>query len=357
MKRKSGMQWRVYLDKTNPQTNKNFTKEEAKKHVSSFRKSSIYYWIKRGYNEIDAKQQVFNYQQEMSKRSNYKHANRKDRVPNQIGYWTKKGYSELEAKEKVKLNQTNFSLKICIEKYGEKIGINKWKERQIKWQTTLKNKSKEELSILNSKKSHSLQHFIKLYGTDTGLNEYKKYRIHRKANSYIINKTINYIRKTKKYEEFNIIYKLFLYEYYKKTGKASKESLKYFIPLYKFCRKNLHMIRSNIRLGVSGSKELYINKNNKRYFFDFCCLNEKIIIEYNNVDWHPNPFILSEKEWQEWKHPYNSNKITALDMYNKETKKLQSIEKEGFYVIIIWSNKNFEEQLENVKRELLNKCK
>ena len=59
--------------------------------------------------------------------------------PNQILYWTKQGYSEEEAKKKVSESQTKFSLDICIAKHGKEEGTRIWKERQDKWQNTLKN--------------------------------------------------------------------------------------------------------------------------------------------------------------------------------------------------------------------------
>ena len=48
-----------------------------------------------------------------------------------------KGNSESEAKEKLKDRQTTFSLNICIKKYGKKEGINRFNERQNKWNKSL----------------------------------------------------------------------------------------------------------------------------------------------------------------------------------------------------------------------------
>ena len=60
-------------------------------------------------------------------------------------YWILKGFTETEAKQKVHERQKTFSKEIMIEKHGEEDGIKKWTERQEKWQTTLLNKSPEEL--------------------------------------------------------------------------------------------------------------------------------------------------------------------------------------------------------------------
>jgi G:T-mismatch repair DNA endonuclease (very short patch repair protein) len=50
-----------------------------------------------------------------------------------LKYYLKRGYSEEKAKQKLKERQTTFSLKKCIEKYGDAEGLKKWKDRQEKW--------------------------------------------------------------------------------------------------------------------------------------------------------------------------------------------------------------------------------
>lgn len=59
---------------------------------------------------------------------------RDDRSTNQVGYWLKLGYSEEEAKHLVSERQRTFTLEKCIEKYGEEVGLDVWRERQLKWQ-------------------------------------------------------------------------------------------------------------------------------------------------------------------------------------------------------------------------------
>ncbi|WP_298749163.1 hypothetical protein [uncultured Arcobacter sp.] len=93
-----------------------------------------------------------------SKKSKYyseesvKKANKNRTYINRVKYWTDKGYSEQEAHDKISERQTTFSKDICIEKYGDTEGLKRWKERQNKWQTTLKNKSPEEIQRINEKK-------------------------------------------------------------------------------------------------------------------------------------------------------------------------------------------------------------
>lgn len=54
-----------------------------------------------------------------------------------IQYWLSKGYSIDEAKIKLSNRQKTFSREICIQKYGENEGLNKFNERQKKWVNSL----------------------------------------------------------------------------------------------------------------------------------------------------------------------------------------------------------------------------
>jgi len=69
---------------------------------------------------------------------------RKNFDTSSVEHFIKKGYTEEEAKQKSKDKQSTFSLKICIEKYGDIEGNKVFKERQNKWQKTLNDKSYQE---------------------------------------------------------------------------------------------------------------------------------------------------------------------------------------------------------------------
>jgi hypothetical protein len=57
----------------------------------------------------------------------------------QTEYWTREGHTEEEAKAIISEKQKTFSLDICIEKYGEEAGLQRWKERQEKWKSKVFN--------------------------------------------------------------------------------------------------------------------------------------------------------------------------------------------------------------------------
>lgn len=63
----------------------------------------------------------------------------------QIEYWLEKfGGDKIKAKESYKERQQTFSLEKCVIKYGEEIGLTKWKDRQNQWVKSLHNNFKLE---------------------------------------------------------------------------------------------------------------------------------------------------------------------------------------------------------------------
>lgn len=73
-----------------------------------------------------------------------------------LDYYLARGMSEEEAKKALKARQSTFSLKKCIEKYGEEEGTKRFKERQEKWLKSLdtpENKEKIKQGQLKGFKS------------------------------------------------------------------------------------------------------------------------------------------------------------------------------------------------------------
>lgn len=104
--------------------------------------------------------------------------------PTRIQYFIDKGLTEEEAKIALKERQSTFSLEKCIEKYGEKEGTKRWKERQDKWQNTLNSKSEEEKIKINMSKSsgknnvsnkngYCLLYYIRFYNNEDNFNVWK----------------------------------------------------------------------------------------------------------------------------------------------------------------------------------------
>lgn len=135
--------------KINPKTNLMYTKDEADYKRNSIRPIRKEYWIKKGYSLIEAEYKA----KEVKEKNN----NNKILVDSEIKkyvskrckeYWIVRGYSEEETKEQISKIQTTFSLDICIEKYGEELGKQRWLDRQEKWH---KNYKKTNFSKVSQK--------------------------------------------------------------------------------------------------------------------------------------------------------------------------------------------------------------
>jgi len=355
MKYKSGMDWHIYLDKINPDTNKLYTEEEAKIHVKSFRKNSIYYWLKHGYSEEEAERKRMEFQH-----SNiYKAIDAAKKVPSntQIEYYTQKGYSIEEAKKIISDRQRTFTLEKCIAKYGEQEGRKRWKDRQNKWMESLNKKTLEEKQQINKRKSLSITQYINRFGLKKGLNEYYKLRCIHKSDLHFLKRTIKIIYKNnfKNVNDFSKIYNKLKDKYvsYKIKGTSSRESLKVLKPLYNYCINHLNMEKSNVRLGIPGSKELCLRNHKKMFFYDFCIMDKKIIIEYNHLIWHPDPRYMSFKQFENYKHPY-SKKKTASSIYNYDHIKIKYAKQCGYKVFIMWNFDDVKYKINELKNIIKN---
>ena len=92
-----------------------------------------------------------------------------------IEYWLQKGFTIEESKDVLKDRQSTFSLKSCIEKYGDVDGLRLFKERQDKWQCTMNSKSYDEISIINKKRGKNINagygvHKIRKWGIEKSKN-------------------------------------------------------------------------------------------------------------------------------------------------------------------------------------------
>lgn len=82
-----------------------------------------------------------------------KKANSNRKYNTRIDYYIEKGYTHSEAENFLKERQAVGRLSKFQERYGKEDGLKKWKERQRKWINTMNSKSKEEIDIINRKKS------------------------------------------------------------------------------------------------------------------------------------------------------------------------------------------------------------
>lgn len=137
---------------------KGYSEEEADWKRNSFRPIRKEYWMNKGYDEEEAVKLA----RETKNRNNEKGAKVSASRPKEeiyrssvrrTEYWTARGCSEEEAIEKVKEAQAFGSLQNFVKRYGIIDGVEKWEERQLKWQNTMRSKSQEEIGIINKKKN------------------------------------------------------------------------------------------------------------------------------------------------------------------------------------------------------------
>jgi hypothetical protein len=137
-------------------------------HSKSRSKTTKYYWLNRGYSEIESIWKVKEFQINLSR----KFLSKKEERPElyvgfnrvQKEYWMKRGFSEEESIKIISKSQSTFSLAKCIKDLGEEEGKKKWIERQEKWKNSI-NKSK---NITWETRSQSLSYdsYINKYGVN-----------------------------------------------------------------------------------------------------------------------------------------------------------------------------------------------
>jgi len=104
--------------------------------------------------------------------------------------------------------------------------------------------------------------------------------------------------------------------------------------------------------------DIYFATKNKEYFicegkgefyqYDFVDLKNKKIIEYNGDKYHANPNIFESIDYP---HPFRKN-VTAQEIWDKDERKIQVAEENGFEVLVIWDS-----EYKSQKEKTLDKCK
>ncbi len=198
------------------------------------------------------------------------------------------------------------SLSFYISKYGEELGLIKYKEhidkiRFDKDKFISKHGSDLWEKLLEKKRYKlTLEYFIETLGYELGT---KRFTELRKSYSFTKDDFI------KKYGEDKWIER-----YSKNTNFYSKESKIFFEHLI-FRLKNENIVIENIKW-LNSEFFIWDKEFRRIYFYDFYfeCNNIKIIIEYDNLFWHPRKN--GEKE-------YNKN---AFSIFNKMMKPEEKME-------------------------------
>lgn len=268
---------------------KGFTKEEAKIKIKERRPVNIEYWLLKGLALNQAIESIKDYQQQMGNKASLKKKNNPEKYTKSnntnIEYYLEKTNGNLEEAEKLlKERQSTFSLKKCIEKYGEEEGLKRFNTRQEKWQNALNLKSLEEIERINRKKIFK--------------NSYS--RMSQELFWILYNKIIN---------DFKDIY-------------------------FATLQKEMH---------EKNNEYIHIFEDKSVAFLDFYIKDLKLIIEFDGVYWHSSPekqisdrireqklindgyiiYRVSEKDWLDNKNNIIEGCLNFI--YENSTRKISAI--------------------------------
>ena len=181
--------------------------------------------------------------------------------PLTIEYYLAKGYTEEKAAELLKERQSTFTLKKCIEKYGEEKGREVFAERQKKWQNTLNSKPVEEIERINKLKASSSR-LICGYS---------------KISQKLFNGIFNAIK-----DEYNEI----------------------------FYATNPNSLNNNLNTNNNSEYEVILEDGIHRYFLDFYVKDNNKVIEFDGDYWH------SEKRGNQKRDKAREDKLKSLGYVN-----------------------------------------
>ncbi len=123
-----------------------YSVKDAEYKIKSQRKLNKEYWLVRGYSMEDAVNETTKFQKKSNKvfidklKSDELFAQGVfSKRKNNINYWIDRGHTIDESIKLQSSAQRTFSIDICIDKYGEKLGRERWECRQKKWGESLLN--------------------------------------------------------------------------------------------------------------------------------------------------------------------------------------------------------------------------
>ena len=248
----------------------------------------------------------------------------KKRSRNCKEFWIEKGYSLDDAQKKSaevmdEIHQkTSHKMKSNPEKYSTKYPT------KIEYYTSrglTEEDAKKEISKIQNR--FSLEKCVEKYGKEDGEKVFNDRQ----------NKWMNTLNSNTNEEKIEINRK----KLFNNSG-YSKISQKLFWRIFD------HFQLNDIRFEELNSEIIRYDKiNNKHYKYDFVDFTKKKCIEFNGDYWHCNPSKYNEN----FVHPIM--KMTALEIWNKDSLKNFWIEKRGYKVLTIWESeyrKNPQQTLE-----------
>lgn len=223
-----------------------------------------------------------------------------------VEYWVKKGFSEEEAISK----REEFRFKRTVEHIMKSKNISKEEAKKIqqeinsKWQTTLN--ENENIEEINKSKGRTFEQLVESYGEEKA--------------SEIIQKRLTSSKHGKQF--------------------YSDSSKKFFDRVV----EELELSENSLK---RGNEEMCLldKELKKHYYYDFCDIDKKLIIEFNGIMFHPK----SDVDSKIWKQLHTGK--DAETVMNKDKRKEDIAMKQGFKVITVWEDDDFETSIEKIKKE------
>jgi very-short-patch-repair endonuclease len=177
---------------------------------------------------------------------------------------------------------------------------------------------------------HTKNYFTNKYGKNIGIKKYNE--LNKKKGSID-----SYIKKYGKNEGMRRFHNS-----HKNIGYSSKISKKLFFDIAKsFENEKIYFKALNNEFGKLN------NKTHEYYFYDFCLINRKKIIEFNGDYYHMNPKIYNKNDFNKKVKKY------AFEIWNYNKRKIKVIKDCGFKVLIIWEN-DYRKNDEKILKKCIN---
>lgn len=377
-------------------------KENQKKLKDKFSKYyTVEYWMNIGFNEEEAQIKISEYKSKKSTKlinfiSKYgkikgtkKFENWKSKCINTIDSFKKRYGNNWEEKWHKytskdssswnwALNKSNGDLELAKKIFEEKVSkttVNL--DRLIKEKGEIEGRKCWE-QICSRKDASSLNYYIQLCNgnLDKAKSMYESANIKKDSSSlsYFMKKypenpeiaLLRFNEKRSKSDCCSLSYFLSKYDFDDIKAKeayldarkkrkvkhlrASAESMLVFGPIYSDLIR-MDQKKEYIYVGASGHTEMFLTEGDSLFFYDFCLISKKKIIEFNGKAWHPN--------WEKYNtllEIENNFKFKTLksikDSIEREKKKIETAKRNGFDVLILWEEDGIKTNLKKAREFL-----
>ena len=271
-----GLAEQLYTDMCMNKTHK--MRETVKENPNLLRTGAFDHCIKKFDGDVELAEK---YYRDLNKRKGYSVS---------VQRFLDMGHDETTAILLRKQRQSTFSLQKCIASHGSELGYAIWKNRQDRWISKLNSRSDEEIKLSDQKKGQSISGYMA-----RGYSE-----------AEAVDMLTNFLSKRVGY---------------------SQESIRLF-------KSSFPSTILNVALFAEREFFLYDYEYKRRYYYDF--VYNGVVIEYHGEAFHPNPSVLTESEWNNWKHPYK--KTSATEVYEYDMRKKTVAIESGFCFFEIYSN-------------------